>query len=402
MGVMRVIFLLIISANLLAQKPVKLDTVFCDCDNARLVTINSSVKVNKTIPPSGHGIKQEISEHKQKTKYAFEKEHNSAWYKLVINGSGHLCFNITPTKKEDDYDFMLFKGEANGFCDSLSEHRIKPLRACISRDKEDIDGKTGMNYKGKKEFVKEGIGDAYVKPLSVTKGEIYYLVLDNVYENGDGHSIQFYFEEPVLIKGVILDEKNKPLVAEIALTNARGDTMELSKSKTDGSYEINTYFRPKTNYVLNFYNDSSFTYSKNLFLKDSAELKNIRTILPQLKKGVKRPIGNINFYGGSAEYIPNAVPSINNLYKLMMKNANLSIQIEGHTNGCPLGQNDSQVLSEKRALKIKDFLVRKGIKSERIKTTGKGCKEMLFPLNESTTLEQQELNRRVEILVLEF
>ena len=178
--------------------------------------------------------------------------------------------------------------------------------------------------------------------------------------------------------------------------------MELSKSKADGSYEINTYLRAKVNYVLNFYNDSSFTFTKNVYLKDSVELKNIRTVLPQLKKGVKRPIGSINFYGGSPEYIPNAVPSISNLYRLMNKNSSLSIQIEGHTNGCSFGTVYAQKLSDQRAMKIKDFLVKKGIKAERIKTLGKGCKEMLFPADENITLEQQELNRRVEVLVLEF
>jgi outer membrane protein OmpA-like peptidoglycan-associated protein len=399
MNIMKFIPLIFLSFSLSAQKAVKLDTVYCDCEQARPIAINGNAKVNKTITPAGHGEKQEISEHKQRTKYAFNKEHNSAWYKLIINTNGHLCFNITPTKKEDDYDFMLFNGAAKGFCDSLNTHRMKPVRACISRDKEDIEGKTGMTYKGSKEFENEGVGDAYVTPLAVRKGEVYYLVLDNVYEKGEGHSIQFYFEEPVKIKGVILDEKNKPLVAEIALTNAKGDTVQLSKSKSDGSYEINTYLRAKMNYVLNFYNDSSFTFSKNIYLKDSVELKNIRTILPQLRKGVKRPIGNINFYGGSPEYIPNAVPSINNLYKLMTKNNRLNIQIEGHTNGCDPGV---QVLSEKRSDKIKDLLVKKGIHADRIKTIGKGCKEMLFPLNENTTLEQQEANRRVEILVLDF
>lgn len=399
---MRSIILLFISINLLGQKAPKLDTVFCDCEQARIIPINGNATVKKTIPPKGHGAKQEISESKQRTKYAFDKEHNSSWYKLVINSSGHLCFNIMPSKKEDDYDFMLFKGATGGFCDSLSSHRIKPVRACISREKEDIEGKTGMSYKGTKEFVNEGVGDAYVKPLFVTKGEVYYLVLDNVYDKGEGHSIQFYFEEPVRIKGVILDEKNKPLIAEIALTNARGDTMELSKSKADGSYEIDTHLRAKVNYVLNFYNDSSFTFTKNVYLKDTAALKNIRTVLSELRKGVKRPIGNINFYGGSPEYIPNAVPSINNLCRLMVKNRNLSIQIEGHTNGCSFGKPYAQQLSDQRAMKIKDFLVKKGIKPERIKTLGKGCNEMLFPLDENTTPDQQEANRRVEVLVLEF
>ena len=75
-----------------------------------------------------------------------------------------------------------------------------------------------------------------------------------------------------------------------------------------------------------------------MFLKDSAELKNIRIILPQLRKGVKRPIGTINLYPGSPYPIPNAGPSMNNLYKLMSKNSNLSIQIEGHTYGCSMSK----------------------------------------------------------------
>ena len=55
-------------------------------------------------------------------------------------------FNITPTKAEDDYDFMLFKCGKNNFCDSLQKHKINPIRACISRDKEELNGKTGLNY----------------------------------------------------------------------------------------------------------------------------------------------------------------------------------------------------------------------------------------------------------------
>jgi outer membrane protein OmpA-like peptidoglycan-associated protein len=396
---MKYIPLLLLYFPLLAQKPVKPDTVFCDCEQARSITINGNAKVNKTIAPPGDGEKNEISEYKQRTRFAFEKEHHTAWYKLIINATGHLCFNITPNRKDDDYDFMLFPAYKNGFCDSLKEHHLKPVRACISRDKEEVDGKTGMTYKGKKELVKEGVGDAYVKPLFVTKGEVYYLVLDNVYEKGEGHSIQFYMEEPVKFKGVIVDEKNSPIEADIALTNPAGDTIQVAKSNNKGEYEFEANMRKSMNYVLNFYNDSSFTFSKEVRLKDSLSLRNIRTILPKLRKGIKYSIGAINFYGGSPQYIPGAVPSMNNLYKLMQKNKSLSIQIEGHTNGCDVSV---QKLSEERAAKIKDYLVKNGIVNERIKTLGKGCKEMLFPLDEHTTAEQQEKNRRVEILVLEF
>jgi len=387
--------LFLITVNVFAQR-VKPDTVFADCEYARELTINANVKVGKTIAPYGSGNKSEISEQKQRSRYAFEKEHHSAWYKLNINSTGHLCFDIVPKNKGDDYDFMLFAAGSNNFCDSLSKFKIKPLRACISRDKKEIDGKTGMNYKGKNELVKEGVGDAFVKPLLVTKGETYYLVLDNVYENGEGHTIYFYYEEPVKIQGVIVDENQKPLKTEIALTNQKGDTIHLGGSDVNGAYSFKVNLRKSVNYVLNFYNDSSFTFSKNIKLADSTGLRDIRTVLPKLKKGTKYGIGSINFYPGLSQHLPSAIPSMVNLHKLMAKNPSLRIRIIGHTNGCGGGE-----LSDNRAKAIKQFLTKKGIDNIRIETYGMGCKQMLYQLP-GATLEQQEQNRRVEVMVLEY
>lgn len=380
-----------------------MDTVFCDCETARTIAINGTAKVGKTIAPNGGGEKNEISERKQKTKFAFEKEHNSAWYKLVINTSGHLCFDIIPSKMDDDYDFMLFEAlPKTNFCDSLSKNKLKPIRACISRDKEDINGKTGLNSKSKKEFVKEGVGDAYVSNISVKKGQIFYLILDNVYEKGEGHTIQFYFEEPISIKGVITDEDQKPIIADISLTNPIGDTIVVTKSNADGSYEINSSLRKNQNYSLNFYNDSTFIFTKNLSLKDTNELKNIRTILPALKKGKKYSVGTINFNPGLTTYIPQAIPSMNNLYMLMKKNRNLKIRIIGHSNGRDVKSEKLIIeFTNERALTIKNYLIKKGIDGKRIETDGKGDHEMLFKL-EGATAEQQEQNRRVEVMVLEY
>ncbi len=392
---MKYLLFFLFPLNLFCQTA-KLDTVFCDCENARTVVLAGQAKIGKTIAPMNGGEKQEISEHKQKTKYAFEKEHHTAWYKLIINTKGHMCFDVIPSKKDDDYDFMLFKAEKNGFCDSLAKYHIKPTRSCISRDKEDIDGKTGCNNKAQKEFVKEGVGDAYVSAVTVAKGEVYYLVVDNVYEKGEGHTIQFYFEEPVLIKGVITDEKNKPIQSEISLTNRKGDTILTTNSKADGSYEIKTNLRTNNTYVLNFLGDSSFIASREFTIKDSISLRNIRTILPKLKKGSKYPINTINFFGDSSSFLPTAILPINNLYKLMRKNKTLKILIEGHTNGNDAGTIG---LSQRRANKIKSTLIEKGINEDRIKTIGKGGTERII---KNIFSEEAWQNRRVEVLVLEY
>ena len=150
---MKLILLLLLSVQLFSQEK-KLDTVFCDCAQAKIITINGKTVYGKTIAPKGFGKLKEISPSKQKTNFAFEKEHNSAWYKLNVNVSGDLTMNIIPTNGSDDYDFMLFKAGKNNFCDSLQNNKINPVRACISRDKEELSGKTGLSFKSTEELVK--------------------------------------------------------------------------------------------------------------------------------------------------------------------------------------------------------------------------------------------------------
>ena len=54
-----------------------------------------------------------------------------------------------------------------------------------------------------------------------------------------------------------------------------------------------------------------------------------------------------------------------------------------------------------RETAIKNYLAIQGIDEKRIEIDGKGDREMLFKLPKATS-EQQEENRRVEVLVLEY
>lgn len=399
---MRLLFFCFLTLQLYSQKN-NLDTVYYDCTNARELNLAAKYKINKTIAPKGFGNKNEISSAKQNSKYTFEKEHNSAWYKLNITISGILTFSIIPNKHDDDYDFMLFKKATNtNFCDSLIKHKISPVRACISRNKNEIKGVTGLKNSSSQEFVKKGVASSFAKSIDVQRGEVYYLVLDNVYENGEGHSIEFEINSLINIKGIVTDEENTPVVADIAITNQKGDTIALQKTDSNGAYNLKTYINKFQTYNLNFYNDKSFSFTKNFTSKDSIELKSLNTILPKLKKGKKHSVGAINFYGGSSQYLPSAMPAINNLLKLLKKNPNLKIVIIGHSNGRD-NMNEMKIIefTKKRANSIKSYLVFNGIEDNRIEIDGKGDHEMLFKLPQATE-KQQEENRRVEISVLEF
>jgi len=394
----KILFCFIFTLTLSAQTKTTVkapDSVFADCNRARVIKLTGDYRIGPTLPPSGTGTVEELNDKKKRSKYSINGEHNSAWYRIEIGASGYLCFNIIPVKKDDDYDFMLFKGRT--LCDTLAKIKINPARACISRNKVELDGKTGVSDKGLKELINEGPGDAYVKPLPVIRGEVYYLLVDNVYANGQGHTIYFYLGVPKEIAGVITDENDKPVRADITLTNARGDTIVATKSKVDGSYKLKPFLNLNGNYGLNFYNDSSFVYSRTITIKDTVGLSKLNTVLPKLKRGKKYSIGTINFYPGSDAYLPVSLPAIKNLRRLMQKNDSLQIMIIGHTNGCGSGV---QQLSEWRALTIKSCLKNMKISPERIETKGLGCQEMLYPAM-GTEWEQQQ-NRRVEIMVLRY
>jgi outer membrane protein OmpA-like peptidoglycan-associated protein len=380
----------------LIKKTAVPDSVFPDCGIAHTVILNGPKRIGPTLTPTGPGISNELLQKKQGSKFIFDQEHNTAWYKLIIGFTGELCFNIIPLDKHDDYDFILFKAGPY-FCDSLDKNKISPLRACISRNDTAIKSMTGLSVNGKKELVKEGRGDSYVKPLRVTKGEEYYLILDNVYPEGKGHSIYFYYGETIEISGVVKDEKERPVKAEVAVTNDRGDTIMVTHSKKDGFYKLKAFLSPNTNYGLNFYNDSSFVYSKSFTLKDTAGLRKLKTVLPKLNKGKKYSIGTINFYPGSDTYLPVSLPAIRNLARLMSKNDSLKILIIGHTNGSGGGTME---LSKARAEAIQFHLYRHKIAKQRVQVKGMGGQELLYPVTGSEW--EQEQNRRVEIMVLSY
>jgi outer membrane protein OmpA-like peptidoglycan-associated protein len=84
------------------------------------------------------------------------------------------------------------------------------------------------------------------------------------------------------------------------------------------------------------------------------------------------------------------------LQQLLMENATLKVQINGHTDnvGAP---TVNLKLSNDRAKTVVDFLIKQGINSKRL--TYKGFGETK-PIGENKTEEGRALNRRTEFLIV--
>ena len=376
-----------------------------DCYSA--IEINPINKLLFNCSPKGSGNQLEIKNNSSKSMFFFEKEHNTIWLKFNCPYDALMCFDIIPNDTTYDFDFLLFKNEGNNFCKNLNYKHSKPIRTNISRNNLKNKSITGLNINAKKEYIPSGIQPMYSKALKVNKSENYFLVIDNVYGGESGFSIQFNYYEEKNIKGRIIDKNtNNPIYSNIKIENANNGK-QIAESQSDSiTGEFNLDYKAKINedYYL-------ITESKNYFFsetlissisKNDTVSSDLDIKVSKLKKNENLKLHNLNFYGDSYEYLPTAIPSLNRLLSLMQNNSTLKILIEGHTNGCPGGIEYSQMLSENRAKTIKDFLIKNGINKQRLVSKGFNCSKMLYPNMETNSELEKMMNRRVEILVLDF
>ncbi|MAY87778.1 MAG: hypothetical protein CML02_13810 [Pseudooceanicola sp.] len=106
--------------------------------------------------------------------------------------------------------------------------------------------------------------------------------------------------------------------------------------------------------------------------------------------------GNINFAPASARLSSDSTPLLDNLYDIVNRCPDLSIEIGGHTDSDGSDQAN-QSLSERRAAAVGDYLRGKGIPPSRMRAVGYGESK---PVRPNDTRENKARNRRIEFTVL--
>ena len=87
---------------------------------------------------------------------------------------------------------------------------------------------------------------------------------------------------------------------------------------------------------------------------------------------------------------------LDKLYTILIDNPAMTIEIDGHTDNVGNPEANQQ-LSIDRANAVKNYLIVKGIKQNRITASGFGGSK---PVASNTTEETKKLNRRVEFTIL--
>lgn len=116
-------------------------------------------------------------------------------------------------------------------------------------------------------------------------------------------------------------------------------------------------------------------------------------ITAAVKKRIEVAAKNIFFATGSVKLLVKSNKSLDDVAKLMSEDANLKLDIEGHTDNTGKPEKN-QTLSENRAKSVYDYLVKKGVDASRLKSAGYGQDK---PIADNKTAAGRTKNRRVEL-----
>ncbi|MBI5145504.1 MAG: OmpA family protein [Candidatus Omnitrophica bacterium] len=135
----------------------------------------------------------------------------------------------------------------------------------------------------------------------------------------------------------------------------------------------------------------------------SKEIGDKQVRLEMMEKGlVITFVADVLFDSGKAKIKPEAYPILDKVVRVLKENVpNLNVGIEGHTDNEPIrysGWKSNWELSTARALSVLHYLTdEKEISPERVSAIGYG---EYRPVASNDTREAQQLNRRVEIVIL--
>lgn len=252
-----------------------------------------------------------------------------------------------------------------------------------------------------KENALEAIREGMEMRWNPAASKVLVLVTDAPYhqfgEKGNGRTY--------LTTDIVIEQLQKSKVRLFCITVPGLAGYKQMSDETNGAvYDIRTsfsrildqYSTQLTNlYAISYRTDAKVMKdSINVSILDERKRQLIKQLIPIVEIGRKFIIENLLFPTNSAE-LSQSVEELDVLAEFMEKRPTMRVQIEGHTDNIGSAQLN-MTLSERRAESVKAYLVRKGIKQDRIKTVGYG---LTRPISTNTTEFGRSLNRRTEIVI---
>lgn len=227
---------------------------------------------------------------------------------------------------------------------------------------------------------------------------------DGGYGGLDLYSFELHeMAQPSLVtylKGIVSDKNSfKKLGAKVELIDLESEKViaETYSGSAYGDYLI--CIPSGRDYALNVSKDGYLFHSENFSLKGYTSMQpySLDVQLQKLRAGANIVLNNVFFESSKWDLLPSSKAELNKLATLLTMNANVRVEIGGHTDN--VGNDESnQLLSENRAKSVVEYLVKQGVAAERLSAKGYG---ETVPIESNDTEQGRAKNRRTEFKILE-
>lgn len=372
-----------------------------------------------TQAPDGAGRIQEVVADKAHPNL-FEREHNSVWYKVTIPYNGELEISINQVSPWDDYDFLVYKNTGTYFSNQVMLNKVSPVAVNLSGVDSALMFQTVMmsdkqkakaeaeSKKAKSEKVKADDGsdmpsfeldpvassrptigmfcDAsdkmllkkqtgkYIKSIPVRAGEEYYIVLDNLTNNGQGHtitaSVHVNAYEPLVL---FFDRKSRKYVdVNLMILERDGKNGDRPLVQEEHFRGGRVKFIPGYNYLLYAKRDGYFSIYKEFNSRDLMERGDTIMLynLERTERGATFPLKDLYFESGEANMIGNYDSVLVEYFMLLKNHPEVNFLVKAYIQSFGVNIEHDMLLTLDRAKAIKEWFVKKGIDASRITTAG--------------------------------
>ena len=195
-------------------------------------------------------------------------------------------------------------------------------------------------------------------------------------KNGLDDDLYYFIEPPLLftLSGTIKNENSLQFVegADIKITASNGSKFSTKSSETGAFMFTNSQIKANETYVLTVNRKNYFTFTDTIstfgyetsqdFVKDYqiSTIPNTPVVLPDILYELSK-----------WELRPQFQDSLRGLIEILQVNPNLTIELASHTDNRDTHENND-ILSQKRAQSVCDYLVIRGIDPYRLRAKGYG------------------------------
>ena len=239
------------------------------------------------------------------------------------------------------------------------------------------------------------------KPMTADfEDQLMASIASPVSDNSVAEPITVEEKSLTVFKGKILDAITKnSIAADIEITiNSTGEVYTSLKSNSSTGKFLLSLPAGK-NYGISVAAEGYLFHSENFNLPkgDGFNLVNKDIELKNIKVGSNIALRNVFFNSGKWDVKSDSYAELDRLVALLSDIPSLKIEISGHTDNVG-SVSFNELLSQRRADAVVNYLVGKGVDKKRLSAKGYGQSK---PVDSNNTAEGRALNRRTEFEIIE-